>query len=192
MDITPLYRLVLHPCDVRYAPVSWEPIIEKLREAGFLGASWDDHGDQRFFAGNGFVDCITFMGCSPYIIFEPPENGSLDFCHVKFSEIHADIRFRSASRNVFARCPRCSKRIHEWEAPIAKWREDSSATVIQCDKCNTDVSLYDLGWRHTAGFARVFIDIYSIYPQEGVPTDAFLELLRTTCDTQWHYFYSDR
>ena len=43
----------------------------------------------------------------------------------------------------------------------------------------------------TAVFARMFIDIYSIYPQEVIPTDQFFSLLETQTGTQWDYFFTD-
>ena len=132
------------------------------------------------------------MGCSPSVELTPPPDGSLDFCHVQFSEIYAEPQFRSASQNVFARCPHCRKRATNWEHALAEWLNDLTAVNFHCDKCAAEVSLYQLGWRHTAGFARMFMDIYSIYPQEGIPTDQFLSVLETETGTRWSYFFTDR
>jgi hypothetical protein len=192
MATSQLYRLVIHPLGIHFAPNSWAPIIEALQGAGFLGDPWDEQGDQRYLAGDQFLSFITFMGCSPYIAFEPPPDGSLDFCHVHFSEIYTNLRFRCASRNVFARCPQCRKRIHNWETAISGWQEDPASNIMQCDKCGSEVSVYQLGWRHTAGFARMFMDIYSVFPQEGVPTDALLDLLEKASGVRWGYLYTDR
>jgi hypothetical protein len=63
---------------------------------------------------------------------------------------------------------------------------------FNCDKCGEQISLFQLGWRHTAGFARMFIDIYSIYPQEVISTDPFLALLETQTGAQWDYFCTDQ
>jgi hypothetical protein len=191
MTISPLYRLVLHPLDIRYASSSWAPTIEVLQGAGFLGKPWSKTIERRYLAGDQFLNYITFMGCSPYIAFEPPPDGSLDFCHVRFSEIYAEPRFRCASSNVFARCPQCSKRIHHWEAAISSWREDPASSTLRCDKCGAEVSVYLLGWRHTAGFSRMFMDIYSVFPQEGVPNEALLDLLEKASGVRWGYFYTD-
>ena len=192
MDTLPLYRLVLHPQDRQYAPNTWEPIIGDLQAEKFLGNAWGDKSQQWFLTGDRFVDFVTFMGCSPYIVFEPPQDGSLNFCHVQFSVIHPQSRFRSASGNVFARCPHCGKRLGQWEAAIKEWEANSAANMIRCDKCHADSPLYQLGWRHTAGFGRVFIDIFNIYPQEGVPTDSLLGLLHAITGVHWQYFYTDR
>ena len=165
--------------------------MEALRAIQFISAPLGDEKGRRYLAGEGFLNFITFMGCSPYIAFEPPPDGSMDFCHVQFSVLHDRPRFRSASCNVFARCPQCGKRIQQWEKAIADWRTDPASTALRCDKCATEVSLYQLGWRHSAGFACMFIDIYSIYPQEGVPTDSLLDILGKACGVRWGYFYTD-
>ena len=187
-----VHRLVLHPGDISYAIPSWKPIIETLQTAQLVGECWRGGGREQFLVGDRFLSFITFMGCSPYIVFEPPPDGSLDFCHIQFNPIHSDIQFRCASQNVFARCPQCRKRINNFEPAIAKWRVNSAATAFYCDKCGAEISLYQLGWRHTGGFARLFLDIYSIYPQEGVPTDPLLALLEKASGTSWRYFYSDQ
>jgi hypothetical protein len=166
--------------------------MEVLQAEQFLGDLWGEEGDGRFLAGNHFLKFITFMGCSPYIVFEPPPDGSFNFCHIELSKIYTGIQFRSASREVFARCPQCRKRMNQWEPFISQWQTDSAATDFYCDKCNAKVSLYALQWRQTAGFGRMFMDVYSIHPQEGVPTDPLLALLEKASGTPWQYFYSDR
>jgi hypothetical protein len=142
--------------------------------------------------GEQFLHYLTFMGCSPSVELTPPTDGSLDFRHIHFSEITPETRFRCASQNVFARYPQCRKRISNWTQAVSIWSKDSSAVNFTCDKCPEQVSLYQLGERHTVGFARMFIDIYSIYTQEGIPTDQFLFLLETQAGAQWDYLFSDQ
>ena len=192
MNRSPIHRLVLHPRDIHYAAASWQPIVKALQMEGFVSDAWGDENNMRFLAGSRFTNYITFMGCSPYIAFEPPPDGSLNFCHVQFSDIYAGPQFRSASHGVFARCPQCRKRMDHWEMHIAQWRENPLSTVIRCDKCGVEVSLYELAWRYSAGFGRMFMDIYSVHPQEGVPTDKLLSLLEKASAGVWSYFYSDR
>jgi len=214
-----IHKLVLHPRDANFALTSCDGMIARLREVGFLNEELDKElgeklGEQldkplnkplnesldkplykeqqnRFLIGERFFQTITFTGCSPSMEVTPPTDGSLDFCHIHFSTIYPEPRFRSASQNAFARCPNCHKRISNWEQAVSQWSNDSSLENLNCDKCGEQVSLYQLGWRHTAGFARLFIDIYSIYPQEGIPTDQFLSLLETQTGTQWDYFFTD-
>ena len=195
-----IHKLVLHPRDANFALTSWDGLIARLREVAFLGEQLEEplnkplnkERQNRFLVGERFLHYITFMGCSPAVELAPLTDGSQDFCHIHFSDITPEPRFRSASQNVFARCPHCRKRISNWEQAVSNWSKDSSTVNFHCDKCAEPVSLTQLGWRHTAGFARLFIDIYSIYPQEGIPTDQFLSLLETETGTQWDYFYTDQ
>lgn len=192
-----IHKLVLHPRDTDFALLSWDGLIARLREVEFLERPHDEKHPNRFLVGERFFQYITFTGCSPSMEVTPPADGSLDFCHIHFSSIYPKTRFRSASQNVFARCPhsckrKCRKRISNWSQAVSNWSKDSSAVSFSCDKCAEQVSLYQLGWRHTAGFARMFIDIVSIYPQEGIPTDQFLSLLESQTGTQWDYFFTDQ
>jgi len=199
-----IHKLVLHPQDENFALPSWDGLIARLREVAFLG---DQIGESlgerlgnpleieqpnRFLVGERFLQYITFMGCSPAVESTPPTDGSLDYCHIHFSKIYPEVRFRSASQNVFARCPQCRKSIGNWAQAVSLWSKDASAVNFNCDKCAEPVSLTQLGWRHTAGFARLFIDVNSIYPQEAIPTDPFLSLLETQTGTQWDYFFTDQ
>ena len=187
-----IHKLVLHPRHANFTLTSWDGLIARLQEVEFLDKPLNKEHQNRFLVGERFLQYITFMGCSPAVELSPPTDGSLDFCHIHISEIYPEPRFRSASQNVFARCPQCRKRITNWGQAVSLWSKDSSAVNFNCDKCAEQTSLYQLGWRHTAGFARMFIDIYSIYPQEGIPTDQFLSLLETQTEAKWDYFFTDQ
>ena len=195
-----IHKLVLHPRDANFSLASWAGLISRLREMEILDKPLNNSIDNslnkeqqsRFLVGERFLQYMTFMGCSPSVELTPPTDGSLDFCHIHFSEIYPESQFRCASQNVFARCPQCRKRINNWAQAVSIWSEDSSAINFNCDKCAEQVSLYQLGWKHTAGFARLFIDVVSIYPQEVIPTDQFFSLLESQTKAQWDYFYTDQ
>lgn len=192
MNSQRVHRLVLHPHSPGFGLDSWDVLIDSLRDAEFLDGEYISDGGMRFLAGERFLQFITFMGCSPSLELTPPADGSLDFCHVRFSRIYDRPQFRRTSQNVFARCPQCRKRIANWEQVISHWLKDATTVTFQCDKCSAEISILDVGWRHTAGFARMFMDIYSIYPQEGIPTDQFLSLMRSVSATSWDYFFTDQ
>ena len=192
MNAEVINRLVLHPAAPQFAMNDWQALIGKLQEVGFLGPMIAATEKNRYFVGDGFLQMITLMGCSPHIEFSPPKNGSRRFCHIQFSEIYTDVQFRSASHNVFARCPQCRKRITNWQHAIGAWLQDPASAVCVCDKCGEELPPYELSWRHTAGFARMFIDILDIYPQEGVPVQRLLTILEESTGIPWIYFYSDR
>jgi hypothetical protein len=186
-----IHKLVLYPLSIDFVLSAWDGLVDELQAVEFLGEPLAGENRKRFLAGERFLQYITFMGCSPSVELTAPADGSLDFCHVRLSELYEHPQFRGASQNVFARCPQCRKRISNWDHALSAWRIDSRATSFQCDQCGAQVSLYDLGWRHTAGFARLFLDVYSIYPQEGIPTDQFLSLLETQTGVPWSYFFTD-
>jgi len=187
-----IHKLVLHPRGANFALTSWDGLITRMREIEILDKPFNKKHQNWFLMGERFLQYLTFMGCSPSVELTPPTDGSLNFCHIHFSQIYPESRFRCASQNVFARCPQCRKRLNNWTQAVSIWSTDSSAVNFNCDKCTEQVSLYQLGWRHTAGFARMFIDIYSIYPQEVIPTDQFFFLLESQTGTQWDYFYTDQ
>ena len=153
MTCQQIHKLVLHPRHANFALTSWDGLIARLREVEFLdkplnkplNKSLNKEQQNRFLVGERFFQYITFTGCSPSMELTPPTDGSLDFCHIHFSEITPESRFRSASQNVFARCPQCRKRISNWEQAASLWLKDSSAVNFNCDKCAEPISLTQLG-----------------------------------------------
>ncbi len=191
-----LYRLVLHPEDANYAPESSGMIQEVLHDAGFIGEACSvadsEHAQQAFLAGEQFLQLLTFMGCSPNINLVPQYEGDRDFCHIVLSPVFAQPRFRSHDRDVFARCPECGRRDTGWQAHIERWQADTSLNEYVCPHCDKSLSLYDLRWRQMAGFGRFFIDVFSIFPQEGIPTNNLLSLLEKASARPWTYFFTNR
>lgn len=192
MSGSPVHRLVLSPCEPHYAPGSWNAVREALLEAQIIDAPISKDEDNLFLIGEKFLQYITFLGCSPHIELVPPKDGSLDFCHIQLNPIYATPVFRHATNNVFARCPQCGKRIQAWQQAVSQWRNNPQSQQLVCEKCHAKVSLYQLSWRHTAAFARLFIDIFSIYPQEAIPTEQLMQVLENATDKKWDYFYTDR
>jgi len=192
MNFQRIHKLVFHPQAADFAMTSWDRLVAGLRSEEFLDKPFAADNGRCFLIGERFLQFITFMGCSPSVELTPPPNGSLDFCHICFNDIYDRPHFRCASQNVFARCPQCRKRMANWEHAIFQWRADSTAVNFQCDKCSSQVSIFQVTWRNTAGFARMFMDVYSIYPQEGIPTDQLLSVLEKHTGTPWNYFFTDQ
>jgi hypothetical protein len=186
------YKLVLHPIDAHSVPTSPNQIENALEKINFINGSYDANEENCFLVGESFLQYVTFMGCSPQIELEPPEPGSRNFCHVQFSVIYNNPQFRFLENQAMARCAVCKRRISEWSSLIEIWKNDFDHTQYKCKDCGHDQTLYDFKWRHTAGFARFFIDIYSIYPQEGIPADQLLITLRQATGQPWDYFYTDQ
>ncbi|VAX11727.1 hypothetical protein MNBD_GAMMA25-2143 [hydrothermal vent metagenome] len=195
-----IYRLVLHPQDANCIPESTEIVRLALQAAEFIGEIHletgveDKSGNaaQDFLVGERFLQLLTFMGCSPNINLEPQYHGDHDFCHIRMSPLLAQPQFRSHERDVFARCPECGRRDNDWRARLEDWQVNSSQINYQCPHCHQSMSLYDLRWRQQAGFARFFIDVFSIFPQEAIPTDNLLGVLNKTCAQPWNYFFTNR
>jgi len=196
----PLYRLVLHPQNAGYAPESSDIIQTALEEVGFIGESCfeadslvnEESQCSRFLVGEQFLQLLSFMGCSPNINLAPTDEADRDFCHVALSSVYPQSQFRAHERDVFARCPECGRRDTNWKIQIERWQVDNSLNNYVCPHCNKGLSLYDLRWRQLAGFGRVFIDVFSIFPQEGIPTDKLLSHLEKVSGQSWTYFFTNR
>ncbi len=196
----PIYRLVLHSQDAHYAPESSETIQTLLQDLGFIGQACvkpdnrlnEDVQQQAFLVGEQFLQLLTFMGCSPAINLVPTDDDDRDFCHIVLSSIYTHAQFRSHEREVFARCPECGRRDPHWQTQIEDWQADNLRTNYTCSYCDKNLSLYDLRWRQAAGFGRFFIDVFSIFPQEGIPTDKLLSALETVSAQPWTYFFTNR
>lgn len=184
-------KLVLYPVSVEFKPLSWENIQQTLQKQQFIATALVSHPG-HFLAGQRFLQWITFMGCSPAIEFAAPASGSLDFCHIQFSDLDSlALKFRCHSQGVMARCPECGRRIKNGQEIMEVYVSGEESNRFSCETCSHSGSPLQLGWRHRAGVARVFIDVYSVYPQEGIPTDQLLALLEKTTGVLWNYFYTD-
>lgn len=184
-------KLVLHPQDTKFGPKTWQNIQLKLRACGFIGTSLPGY-ESRFLSGDHFLQYISFMGCSPAIEFEPPEDGSLDFCHIQFSDLDdSQPRFRHHSQGVMARCPECGRRLEPGLTLVDNFLKNPSQETFRCESCEFSGSVGVINWRQRGGLARVFVDVYSVYPQEGIPTEPLLKLLQDDTGVPWTYFYTD-
>ena len=191
-----IYRLVLHPEEANYAPESTAMIQTLLHDIGFIGDACELEGDetapQGFLVGEQFLQLLTFMGCSPNINLAPQQQGDRDYCHIVLSPIYTQPHFRRHDGDVFARCPECGRRDPDWQTQIERWQADMARTDYTCPHCENTISLYDLRWRQAAGFGRFFIDVFSIFPQEGIPTDKLLMALKKASGQPWTYFFTNR
>ncbi|HEB57005.1 MAG TPA: hypothetical protein ENI98_12030 [Gammaproteobacteria bacterium] len=191
-----IHRLLLHPQDADYAPESSGMVRKILHDTGFIGESCavqdTENAAQRFLVGEQFLQLLTFMGCSPNINLMPQYEGDRDYCHIVLSSIYKQPYFRSHTRDVFARCPECGRRDADWQKQIENWKKDVSLKKYICPHCHNAMSLYDLHWRHLAGFGRFFIEVFSIFPQEAIPTSPLMSALENSCAQPWTYFFSNR
>jgi hypothetical protein len=181
-------RLILHVRDPDYVPSSVRQIERVLQEVGLIGEPWGEASQQRYLIGECFLQLITFLGCAPAIELEPPTNGNTEFCHVGISDFYISPRFLADTQNVLPRCPHCRKRFEGWQDAIQQWQDDPTYQA-QCPACQMNLSPTELDWRQSAGFGRLFISIFNIYPREAIPTEALLHTLDQLTDQTWDYFY---
>ena len=182
-------KLLLHPGQ---SPIDANRVVERLREMAFLGDPYHHAAApeaRRWLAGERFLRLITFLGCSPYLAFEPPEDGSEDFCHIELDGPHATPRFRHGRNTRATQCPACRFRPDDWKALIARAETDASAPWV-CPKCTTTTPLGELNWRRNAGSGRVFIVVHSVFPNEAVPNPELLSALKQASEgIEWRHFY---
>ena len=188
-------KLVLHPADPLAFPVSGRGPAALLRHIGLLGNSFELDGELHYFAGDRFLSLVTFLGCAPAIQTTPPTRADevVDaartgrFCHIVISDTLAAPRIRADLRSR-ARCPVCRK-VQTWSKadPV-----DATGITLTCAHCRTDSPAVKWSWRQTGGMARLFVDIWGIYPSEAVPSDLLLHTLAKVTGSPWTCFYSTR
>jgi hypothetical protein len=160
--------------------------IETLEEIGLIGAPYRKE-ENRFLAGDRFLQLITFLGCSPYLQLEPPPGGGNNFCHVHLLGPSERPGFIYGSNTRPPRCPDCGQPFTEWRTTVEHYRKCEDTSPI-CTGCGRRQNPMVWNWRRYAGFSRSFIDIPEVFPGEAVPVPALITALQGDGAT-WDYFY---
>ncbi|MDZ7804084.1 hypothetical protein [Thiohalophilus sp.] len=183
-----LPSLLLYPLDPDYRPADPPALIELLQQSGLIGDTLEDLPGERYQAGPAFLQHISFLGCSPAVEFEPQAPGSDQFCHVglRYSE---QLQFRGGPQQVQVYCRQCRHREENWADIIDAWQVDPDRYRYSCPRCGAESAATELNWRKSGAFARLFIELYNIYPHEAVPTDGILKRLRDATGVDWKYIY---
>lgn len=179
-------KLVLHP----QLPQTLErrPLVDKLRDLGFLGAAFGTTAIQGYFAGERFLQLITFMGCSPHVRFEPRDDQDTGFCHLSILGPWERPRLLIGPASRAPRCPACRTRLEPW--PL--WRpllEAQPETAFPCPACGLASPPIRWNWRHQAGAAHLFLLVHNIFPGEAVPVPSLLHELAGLATGEWGYFF---
>jgi hypothetical protein len=140
-----------------------------------------------FLCGDRFPQLITFMGCSPHLLFEPPEDGSDGYCHIILHHF-TEIQLFTGQQTAPPRCPACRYRIADWKTQIDEWHKHPQNSWT-CPKCQSAHNPAILDWRNSGGAGRIFIEIKNIFPGEAVPVDNLLIRLQQLSLEKWRYFY---
>lgn len=186
-------KLVIYPVETNYAPDDIQVLVQALAEIEFIGEQFippgqDQDNQLRYLVGQQFLKYMTFLGCSPAIEIEPQENGSEDFCHIVISPVNEKMQFCADAAGKGPRCPHCRHEEKDWQYLVSKYHENIS-TEYRCPECQQVTPLLKMNWRKSAVAARVFIDIYSVFPHEAVLADKVLQQLEQKSGVAWRYFY---
>ncbi len=201
ISLSSRYGLIFHAENPLFTPVDRDRFIEQLQTAGFIGEFFQSAQHQGFLIGDEFLKLITFLGCSPKIALQPPQNRHdwINFCYIELKQLARPI-FVSGLKRLKCCCCRCKSRIEPLKFASEECAQTNSFTdqwssgtqSIQCPECHHNALLEELNWKHSAGFGQFFIIIHSVYPHEAVPADKLLDLLQILTRQTWQYFYFEQ
>ncbi len=179
--------LYLSPNDPWGTPPPAQAVVAALTELQMIGPP---HGEATWLAGDALLRHITFAGCSPYLALTPPPDGGTDFCHVALLGPSAQPRIITGPNTLNPRCPTCKARVKDW-APLAERFDADPAAPWTCPSCNAGHRIDTLRWRQHAAFGRLLVEIRSVFPAEGVPSDELLETLGKACGMDsWQFAWA--
>lgn len=177
-------------------------LIQALSEQGFIGAAifspkaGGSASDNEYCVGDSFLSSITFMGCSPYIEFEPSaelqKNDSADFCFIRVSACKQDNAMYHAEQfeklKTIPRCEQCRKVISSWADKV---KHLNGQWQLDCPHCEAALNATTLDWRKASGVGNIFMQVMNVYLQEAIPTEVFIQQLESITQSKWTYFYTD-
>jgi len=174
-------------------------LVNGLNKLGFIANRvFTVSKENEYCVGDSFLQSVTFMGCSPYIEFEPPaelkENGVAEFCFIRVLATKGENILYHGEQlellKIIPRCTQCRKVISNWAEQLPRLRNLDSLQ-LDCPNCNAPLTQKDLEWRKASGSGNLFIEVVNVYLQEAVPTDVFLKDLENISSSPWNYFYTD-
>ncbi|WJW76112.1 hypothetical protein QVG61_03190 [Thiohalobacter sp. IOR34] len=184
------HKLILHPVATELAADFPATVQHCLEELGVLGAPFELDGRRHHRTGDGFLGHFSFLGCSPYLELDPPDEPAAReeaarlgrFCHIHLQPRIGPPTLR-CDANARPRCPACRA-----AAPLARIRAGQEAP-LPCPRCQAHWGPGDWLWRQGGGRAVFFLDIWGIHPAEVVPQTTLLEALAALGGSDWQYFY---
>jgi hypothetical protein len=178
--------LLLFPADPAATPPAGAGVIDVLAGLGLIGEPLETTG--VFRAGPGFLHHLTFLGCAPYLVLEPPPDGGAGFSHAVVAGPFATPRLLVGANTAAPRCPACRARFADWRAAVAGWCAAPLAVSVVCPACEATHAPAALDWRESAAAGRLFVEIRNVFPGEAVPGEELLGALeRLGPGGAWHY-----
>jgi len=178
-------RLVLVPNAHAWSSVTPEALKTILQEIGLAG---EELTPGYLAAGRSFLDYLSFLGCAPTVVFEPPSDkaiGTGQFYHLKIQTSLAQAIFRSDSLTYKPKCPHCKNPLDDWR----QWWGTGLCDARQCPGCGKMISPQEINWRRRAGCGKVFIEILGIHAETVKPVRKLFDDLEAYTGTEWRYFF---
>ncbi|WP_353572393.1 hypothetical protein [Candidatus Albibeggiatoa sp. nov. BB20] len=165
--------------------------ISLLTEAQLISGKFDFKQHIHYLVGQQFFQHIMFLGCSPFIQTELPEDvNDMNFCHIEITSSQSETQFFHAQQMRPPRCPHCKNQISHWRIIIKQWQQDKSCDSYTCPECQQIVNITELNWRNKAGFGREMISIWGVFEGEAIPNDTFLSQLKQWTGVNWQYCHA--
>lgn len=130
---------------------------------------------------------ISFAGCSAFVNFAPETPEDEAFCHLRLTQ-SPDERplFVSGPNTRAPLCPTCKQPWEGWSVVMPKWKPD---TKTRCPACEAALDPMGLNWRRQAGFGRLLLEFWNIFPGEARPVDGLFDELEKVSGVGWRYFF---
>lgn len=176
-------KLVLHP--VNPWAILQDPgrLLEALRGAGLVGASFNHLGEPHYKTGPRFRELVVLKAV------ERPAAGPEPPYHVSLLETTADAAFLGAANTQAPLCPACGHRFSAWRDEIIAWQRDTHGHRWPCPGCGAKLQAHQLDWARTGGVARYSLDLWGIREGEAEPSEELLGILERETEESWTYFY---
>lgn len=178
-------RLVLVPKSSHWLPDPEQDLEKALQDMGLAGL---ELAPGYLAAGEAFLEYLSFLGCAPTVLFEPPSReaiGTGQFYHLLVLPFRSRAVFRSDALTYKPKCPHCKTLLNEWR----DWWGDGSCAEQPCPVCGESLNPMMVNWRRRAGCGRVFIDILGIHAETVKPAQRIFDELEARTGTAWQYFF---
>lgn len=174
--------LVLYPQNAGFCLPEKSSLFHELAKIGLLDT--DIQGlNHAWYAGPRFLELITFLGCSPHVVFAPEKQGGA-FTYIEMPDAFDMPRLISGMNVKTPKCPGCRQAHVAWQ----EWLDEPQG-VQRCEHCGAELSVKIMNWRQSACLARQLIIIHEVFEGEAVPGDELLRVLHNITGTEWDYCY---
>jgi hypothetical protein len=174
-------KMVLHPVDPWAILQDPSFLLDKLRELGLIGSSFNYLGELHHKEGPRFRELVAFKA--------PGGPGRERDFHVALLETTADATFLGAANARAPQCPVCRSPFADWRTQLVEWQRDRHGYGWACRKCARMLEIQQLDWLGTGGVARYSLDIWGIHEGEALPSSELLRFLHRQTFKDWTYFY---